>query len=155
MLDPDGLEPAEHKAMGKRAFSRGQRRDGLVHGTYSFLPEIAAKFDRLFDACLSPRTAGVFLTEEEARDASAEPRTLDQQRHDIVAAMVDGYARSGDAPTIGGAAPTILVSVRADDLATGRGAAHIDGIDTPVSLQTARQYACTGGTQSICIDSNG
>ncbi|TQL47761.1 uncharacterized protein DUF222 [Homoserinimonas aerilata] len=156
-LDPDGAEPSEERAMKRRSFSRGVERDGLVYGTYSLLPEIAAKFTRLFDACLSPRTAGVFLDAplESDADAPADTRTPDQQRHDVVAAMVDTFARSGEAPTIGGAAPTVLVSVDAESLRSGHGVGHIDGIDTPVSLRTIKQFSCAGGVQRVVIDSDG
>lgn len=166
VLDPDGLEPAERQAMAKRAFSRGRLRDGLVHGRYALLPEIAAKLERCIDAYMSPRTAGVFLSTHEAADeaggtestdgtAAAETRTPDQQRHDILAAMVDSVARSGEAPTIGGAAPTVLVSVRADDLTSGHGAGHVDGTDAPISIRSVRQFACAGGIQPVRIDTNG
>jgi 5-methylcytosine-specific restriction protein A len=121
------------------------------------MPEVAAKLTRLFDAHLSPRVGGGFQTDDErARAAeSGEDRSPDQQRHDVLAAIIDTAARSGEHPTIGGAAPTVLVSVRAADLADGRGIAHADGIDTPISLRAARHMICTGGTQTITFDDAG
>ena len=121
------------------------------------MPEVAAKLTRLFDAHLAPRSGGGFMTDEErARIAEfGETRSADQQRHDVLAAAIDTAARSGEHPTIGGAAPTVLVSVRAADLAAGRGVAHADGVEIPVSLRAARHMICTGGTQTITFDEHG
>lgn len=157
-LDPDGAEPNDERAMRRRGFRIGRTaRDGLIPVTGELMPEVAAKLTRLFDAHLSPRVGGAFQSDEDhARAAeSGEDRTPDQQRHDVLAAIVDTAARSGEHPTIGGAAPTVLVSVRASDLASGRGVAHADGIDTPISLRAARHMICTGGTQTIAFDDTG
>jgi hypothetical protein len=157
VLDPDGLEPTEERMMKRRGFSLPRERGGLLCGTYALMPEIGAKFIRMFDACQSPRTAPAFLSEEEFSEQNLEvdPRTPEQLRHDVVAAMVDSFARSGEAPTIGGAAPTVLVSVRESDLARGRGAGWIDGVDEPVSFRTVKQAICTGGTQLVRFDDAG
>jgi 5-methylcytosine-specific restriction protein A len=94
--------------------------------------------------------------EERAQLAvQAETRTSDQQRHDVVASIIATAARSAEQPTIGGAAPTVLVSVRASDLESGRGAAHADGVPIPVSLRAARHLMCTGGIQTVVIDDDG
>lgn len=121
------------------------------------MPEVAAQLARLFDAHLSPRSGGGFQTDTETATAAAsgEQRTADQQRHDVLATIIDTAARSGQHPTIGGAPPTVLVSVRASDLASGRGVAHADGIDIPISLRAARHLICTGGTQTVVFDENG
>ncbi|WP_157156435.1 HNH endonuclease signature motif containing protein [Diaminobutyricimonas sp. LJ205] len=157
VLDPDGLQPSEERAMRNRLFSRGRLRDGLVHGTYALLPEIAAKLDRLFDAYLAPKTTGVFLTDAERlqAEASGDTRSTDQQRHDVFATMIDSWARSGNTPTLGGAAPTVLVSVTAEDLTSGRGAGWIDGLTDPISMAAVNQFACTGGIQPVSFDSFG
>ena len=99
---------------------------------------------------------GFHTDEERASFAeSGERRTADQQRHDVLAAVIDTAARSGEHPTIGGAAPTVLVSVRASDLAAGRGVAHADGVEVPISLRAARHMICTGGTQTVTFDQHG
>jgi hypothetical protein len=157
VLDPDGLEPSEEQLMRRRGFSLPRERDGLLYGTYALMPEVGAKFIRMFDACQSPRTAPAFLREDELAELelAADPRSPEQLRHDVVAAMVDAFARSGEAPTIGGASPTVLVSVRGSDLARGSGAGWIDGLDTPVSMNTVKQFSCTGGTQVVRFDEAG
>jgi hypothetical protein len=157
VLDPDGLRPDENRAMRNRAFSRGFLKDGLVCGSYALMPEIAAKLTRLFDAFLAPKTTGAFLSDEQraAAEASGDTRTADQQRHDVFAAMVDGFARSDSSPVVGGAAPTVLVSVRGKDLNSGRGVGWIDGQQLPVSMETIKQFVCTGGIQPVRFDTFG
>ncbi|MEX1078790.1 MAG: DUF222 domain-containing protein [Homoserinimonas sp.] len=157
VLDPDGLEPSEERMMQRRGFSLPRERGGLLCGTYALMPEVGGQFIRMFDACQSPRSAPAFLRDEELAEQNleADPRTPEQLRHDVVAAMVDCFARSGEAPTIGGAAPTVLVSVRESDLERGRGAGWIDGVDTPISFRTVKQFICSGGTQTVRFDKAG
>ncbi|WP_165877482.1 HNH endonuclease signature motif containing protein [Agromyces fucosus] len=156
-LDQDGPEPDDERAMRRRGFRFGRARDGLIPVTGELLPEVAAGLGRLFDAHLAPRSGGGFMTAEERADLerSGEERTADQQRHDVVAAIIATAARSGEHPTIGGAAPTVLVSVRAADLKEGHGVAHADGVEIPVSLRAARQLMCTGGMQQVTFDGAG
>lgn len=156
-LDPDGMEPVERRAWKGRGFEAGTLSDGLVRGRYAFMPEVAAKLNRIFDAYLSPRSATEFRTPEEQAevDLTADPRSRDQQRHDVIASMVDHYSRSDEPPKIGGAAPTVLVTVRAEDLASNEGRGHIDGAKAPMSLTTIRHLACNGGYQFLTIDAYG
>lgn len=84
-----------------------------------------------------------------------DTRSRDQQRHDGLAALIDVIARSGQTPVIGGAPPTVLVTVRASDLAAGRGVGHIDGCDTPISMRAVSQFTCAGGIQTVTLGENG
>jgi 5-methylcytosine-specific restriction protein A len=156
-LDQDGREPDDERAMRRRGLRLGRARDGLIPLSGELMPEVAARLTRLFDAHLSPRAGLGFHTDDERASfaESGEQRTADQQRHDVLAAALDTAARSGEHPTIGGAAPTVLVSVRAADLAASRGVAHAEGVDLPISLRAARHMICTGGTQSIVIGDDG
>ncbi|MCC6269640.1 MAG: DUF222 domain-containing protein, partial [Microbacteriaceae bacterium] len=161
-LDPDGMEPVERRAWNARGFQPGTLVGGLVCGKFALMPEVAAKLNRLFDAFLSPRSTTEFHTtqfrtaeEQEEVDRASDSRSRDQQRHDVIASMVDHYSRSDQAPKIGGAAPTVLVTVRASDLDSGHGRGYIDGAKAPVSMLTIRHLACTGGYQMISIDSDG
>src|SRR5690606_42025441 len=83
------------------------------------------------------------------------PRTRDQQRRDILAGGIDIAARGAELPTMGGAAPTVLVSVRERDLEAGRGFGFIEGLDSPVSMAVVKQYTCSGGTQRVLFDETG
>ncbi|MHB1235513.1 MAG: HNH endonuclease signature motif containing protein [Microbacteriaceae bacterium] len=156
-LDQDGRLPDDETVMRQRGFGFGRERDGLVPVRGALLPEIAGKFSALFDACMSPRTGPAFLSEEEiaAREREHDPRTPDQQRHDILAGIVDIAARSGQLPTVGGAAPTVLVSVRQRDLEAGRGVGYLDGVITPLSMRAVKQFTCTGGTQAVVLADTG
>ncbi|MCK2024568.1 HNH endonuclease [Microbacterium sp. kSW2-24] len=82
-------------------------------------------------------------------------RSRAQKQHDALAAVLGIAARHSDMPSLGGAAPTLVVSVTAEDYATGRGWAHVDGTDTPVSLATARHTACGGSIQRVTSDPTG
>jgi hypothetical protein len=84
-----------------------------------------------------------------------DTRTRPQKQHDALAAALAIAARHDDMPRLGGAAPTLVVSVTAEDYATGRGWAHVDGIDTPVPISTARHTACGGSVQRVLFDPEG
>jgi Domain of unknown function (DUF222) len=156
-LDQDGRIPTEERALRMRSFNLGRERDGLVWVRGALIPDVAAKFTALVNAYLSPRTAPAFLNEEEldAHDYEHDPRTREQQRHDIFAGILDTAARSAETPSLGGAAPVVMVSVREADLDADRGVGHIDGLDSPVSLRVVKQYTCNGGIQRVVFGDNG
>ncbi|MFF7291814.1 DUF222 domain-containing protein [Microbacterium sp. NPDC008134] len=116
--------------------------------------------DRVFTA-LTDGDASSGLGDDDILTSGDAGRTVDdrtraQKQHDALAAVLGIAARHGDMPTLGGAAPTLVVSVTAEDYATGRGWAHVDGIDdAPVSLATARHTACGGSIQRVTSDSTG
>ena len=84
-----------------------------------------------------------------------DPRTRAQKQHDAFTAMLGIAARHDEMPRLGGAAPTLIVSVTAEDYATGHGWAHIDGIDTPTTIAAARHTACGGTIQRVLFDPEG
>ncbi|MEJ3405979.1 DUF222 domain-containing protein [Rathayibacter sp. YIM 133350] len=163
ILDADGLQPAETASMKKRGFEAGTLREGLFVGRYALMPEVHAKFKRLLDAYLAPRSGFRPSDDETAEpdENAAEPspydddRSRDQARHDAFAAMVDAAARAADAPSVGGAAPTVLVSCTDEDLRDGEGAGWIDGMAVPISFESLTQFACAGGTQRVRFDEAG
>ena len=171
-LDQDGAEPRESRAMRKRRIVFGVCRDGIVPISGGLLPEVAAQWQRIEDAMLNPKgdgpdiprgpfftTAGPVAPSDEDGCApfpeQADLRTRGQKRHDVFATILSVAARSGELPTLGGAAPTLVVEARAEDLASGTGYAHLDGCDEPVSLAVARHVACTGVMQRMILDANG
>ncbi|WP_194396710.1 HNH endonuclease signature motif containing protein [Microbacterium atlanticum] len=170
-LDPDGAEPAETRALRRRGFTLGRRdRDGLVPVRGGLLPEVAAQLRLAFDSVLNPRVdgaraaSGPCFTEAETEDgggsdapsaAAADPRSHAQKQHDALAVLVSVAAASGQLPTLGGAAPTLVVSVRAEDLESGRGYAHLPGDDEPISLAAARHIACAGAVQRVVMGKDG
>lgn len=178
-LDQDGTEPREARAMRKRGLTVGVCRDGLVPVRGNLLPEVAGQLDLLFHSILNPKSDGpdqpsgvhfaasgagesvgpAGLSSEGAVDepiaGRADPRSRTQRQHDALATILSVASRAGQLPTIGGAAPTLVVSVSEADLRAGSGHAHIDGCDEPVPLAVARQVACGGGIQRVTTDAAG
>ncbi|MCW3492533.1 HNH endonuclease signature motif containing protein [Microbacterium sp. SSM24] len=184
-LDQDGAEPRETRALRKRGLTLGVCRDGLVPIRGQLLPEVAGQLETLFHAILNPKGDGPetptgphFTVVDTAVDTvvddagvpgvpagwddreapfedQADPRTRVQRQHDAFATILTVAARSAEAPTIGGAAPTLVVSVTEQDLRTGTGHAHLDGCDEPVPLTVARHVACTGTIQRVTSDQTG
>jgi hypothetical protein len=169
-LDQDGFEPDDARAMRKRGFTVGRRtEDGLVPVRGNLLPEVAAQLQLGFDSVLNPRVAAAATSgpcfdggrdqdrdrRNEPVEAAADQRTSAQKQHDALAALLTAAAASGDLPMLGGAAPTLTVSVREEDLATGRGFAHLPGDDAPVPIAVARQIACAGSVQRVVLGANG
>ena len=84
-----------------------------------------------------------------------DSRSRVQKQHDALAAILTIAARHDDVPRLGGAAPTLVVSVTAEDFAAGTGWAHVDGIDEPVPVSVANHTACAGGIQRVLFDPDG
>ncbi|MBT2485170.1 MULTISPECIES: HNH endonuclease signature motif containing protein [unclassified Microbacterium] len=183
-LDPDGAEPAEDIAMRGRGVSLGRAKDGLIPLSGRLFPEVAAQLQRIWDAYLNPKVDGPPApgvsfrpTDDGADDDAAgsddrtamagddlpagdpggmvDTRTRAQKQHDALAAALGIAARHDEMPRLGGAAPTLVVSVTAEDYATGRGWAHVDGTDIPVTVGTARHTACGGMVQRVLFDPEG
>ena len=164
-LDQDGAEPAESRALRKRGFTMGRRGgDGLVPVRGNLLPEVAAQLQLGFDSVLNPKVdavPGPCFSDSEPSDgdeligSATDARTHAQRQHDALAVLLTVAAASGSLPTLGGAAPTLVVSVREEDLANGRGFAHLPGDHAPISLAAARHVACSGAVQRVVTAANG
>ncbi|MBS1908036.1 MAG: DUF222 domain-containing protein [Actinobacteria bacterium] len=85
----------------------------------------------------------------------ADPRTPARRNHDNLATILNIAARHAAMPTLGGAAPTLVVSVTAADYAAGTGRAFIEGTGDDVPLSVARHTACAGGIQRVLFDERG
>lgn len=166
-LDPDGSEPTEIRASAKRFLSIGRMRDGVFPIRGSLLPETCAQLELIIDAQLNPRVAGpadtgvLFRTDEQHHDIDPfgsdprniiDARTRGQKQHDALAAALGIAARHEDMPSLGGAAPTLVVHADIHDVASGHGWARIPGIDEPVPLAVATHTACAGGVQRVLFD---
>ena len=157
-LDQDGAEPREERALRLRGLTIGRARDGIVPISGALLVEVAAQLELICHAVGSPRVDQdapvMFRPSDDADDLfRADPRTLAQSRHDALATALFAAASSRLLPTIGGAAPTLVVSVREEDLVHGRGWAHIDG--EPLSLRAAIHTGCAGVIQRVLQGDNG
>ncbi|WP_374460573.1 DUF222 domain-containing protein [Microbacterium sp.] len=183
-LDPDGAEPAEDIALRARGVVLGRAKDGVIPVRGALLPEVAGQLQRIWDAYLNPKVDGPPLpgvhfvpsavledSDAEQRNTAVSPdddvlpagdpggmvdgRTRAQKQHDALAAALGIAARHDDMPRLGGAAPTLVVTVGAEDYATGRGWARIEGAETPVSTRVAAHTACGGTVQRIVLGAGG
>lgn len=88
--------------------------------------------------------------------AVIDPRTADQKRHDAFAAAISIAARHATMPTLGGAAPTLVVTIDAKDLANGTGWARLPGAHGHpfghAPARVAAQTGCTGTIQRVVMD---
>jgi hypothetical protein len=167
--DPDGAEPADRDAQQGRFLTLGRLHKGAHRLSGSITPEVAAQLQLIFDAFNNPKVGGapapgVTFTEADTDTDDAgdvfntdprnviDPRTPAQKRHDALAAALGIAARHDDMPTLGGAAPTLVVHVDAKDLAAGTGWATLPGSEAPVPLSVAAHTACTGAIQRVLFD---
>jgi hypothetical protein len=156
-LDADGIEPRDDRQVAKRGIRFYRRADGLLGVDGGLAPAQEAIIVPVFDAFLSPRTAPAFLANDEdiERGVMEDPRSREQQRADILTALCEGAARTGQTPQLQGAAPTVLVTVPEHDLTAGVGVGHAVGTDQPLPISTVRQIACDGGTQHVHLGEGG
>jgi hypothetical protein len=161
VLDQDGAEPRESRQLRRRSAVLGTPgEDGLVPIRGLLLPEVAAQYQRIIDAVCSPRIDAdgpVHFRPTDHPEPTMPPeiRTRAQQQHDALATALFVAASSELLPTIGGAAPTLVVSVRAEDMINGTGWAQLEGCDEPVGIGAARHGGCAGTVQRVWFDDNG
>jgi len=163
VLDPDGVRPDYEQAMRKRSLTVGRERDNLVPLRGHVLPDVAAQFLRLAHAHNSPRVddrtdPGPVFRDDTDSDDSLIPhdeRTRGQKLHDVLATVLGVAGRAAETPSIGGAPPTLLVTIPADDLDRHDGVGFVDGTDVAVPAFVARQIACAGGIQKLRISADG
>ncbi|MDO8382896.1 MAG: DUF222 domain-containing protein [Microbacterium sp.] len=164
VLDQDGAEPVEASAMRRRGLTVGPVRDGLARVSGDVLAEVAAQWQRNCDALSNPKVRdGVGFVADgvgvgDSGDAAGEPRdtrTHAQKMHDALATSLDVAARSGELPTVGGGAPTLVVYAREEDVVAGGGWAELEGIDAPVGIALAERVACSGSVQRVMMDDQG
>jgi hypothetical protein len=101
-------------------------------------------------------TAGVrFRESAEGPDEPVDTRTHPQKLHDVLAMILGVAGRSADMPTIGGAAPAVVITIDADDIDCDDGVGFINGTDCTVPAFVARHAACNAGTQHMVLASDG
>lgn len=168
-LDPDGTLPDEEYSERMRGIRISRRsRRGLRRISGDVTEDVAAQFDRLVDAHLNPRSqdrgprfvdAAVDGAEPEGapEDRVLDPRTVDQKRHDAFASMLSAAAGAAGTPTLGGAAPTLIVTTTAEDLDRADGVAFVETADGPVPVPAslARHIGCHGTIHRLALAANG
>ncbi|TFV85238.1 HNH endonuclease [Microbacterium sp. dk485] len=166
-LDPDGALPDGERAMKARGLTLGRERAGVVGVQGALLPDVAAQLQRLLDAFLNPKAPGApgprfadeAETDESGEDVPADPRTTTQRRHDAFAGVLSVAAGMDGIPSLGGSAPTLVVTVRADQLDQASGVAFVPptgaGDTGAVPASVARHAGCAGQIQRIVFDPAG
>src|SRR6478736_10385863 len=161
-LDQDGAEPRERMTAHKRGFMLGAPTDWGVPCRGNLMPEVAAQLQMIIDAHNNPAGQGVRFAENAPADGEPDDaiiprdfRTRPQQQHDALASALSVAASSGLLPTIGGAAPTLLVSVREEDAQRGTGYAHAQGCDMPLGMAAALHVGCAGVIQRVVLGDEG
>ncbi|HEY9308872.1 MAG TPA: DUF222 domain-containing protein [Microbacterium sp.] len=163
-LDPDGALPDEEYAERMRGIRVSRRsRRGLRRIYGDVTDDVAAQFDRLVDAHLNPRAQDrgprfVDATADEAPDQCVpDPRTIDQKRHDAFASILSAAAGAAETPTLGGAAPTLIVTTTEHDLAEPNGVAFVESAAGPVPVPAsfARHVGCHGTIHRLTLAANG
>lgn len=167
-LDPDGTLTDENHAERMRHIRLGRERDGIVPMRGGLTIDAAAQLQRLLDAYLNPRVEDrgprfVGFTHDDSNADSPDdehvhdPRTADQKRHDAFAAILATAASATESPRLGGAAPTLVVTVAADQLDRADGVAFVDGPDgeTPIPATFARHVGCHGTIHRVALRANG
>jgi len=139
--DSDSDSTVSHSHSGDGHSSHGRRGDGRRGGGFDPVSEGLADTADPFN--IDPR--GVIDT-----------RTAAQKRHDAFAAAIGVAARHASMPTVAGAAPTLVVTIDAKDLADGTGWAMLPGAHghpfghTPARV--AAQTGCTGTIHRVIMD---
>jgi hypothetical protein len=162
-LDVDGVEPREVALTELTSLHRFVRANGMKRYVLDADPVAAAYLDAVIDGHVGatirrPRfdgpenDAGVSdagasdagTSDAAAKDAFAEVLEDTRSLGQIAAESIVQLARHGIGCTnteIPVRATSIVVRMSLESLITGLGAAHIDGIETPISASTARIMA--------------
>ncbi|WP_166806323.1 HNH endonuclease signature motif containing protein [Cryobacterium serini] len=180
-LDPDGVAPNDDAVEAKSTLTFGLLRNGLYPLRADVTPELRGIMDTLFDTHLSARSTTPRFVPTEMLDGTAgtgtglgtgtepfsdEPfsgdtrfdgdrRTGGEKRADILRSIFESAARDPHTPTMGGAAPTVMVHINAVDLEQGRGVGWIDGVEAPISFRRVSELICAGGYQQVLLGENG
>ena len=156
-LDPDGARPREQRMMRRRSLRFGvEDADGLIPitGRIALIPGLQLK--TLIEAHRRSGADVAFGDPEADPAGPRDERTMDQQRHDALVAVITAAVRAVDGPTIGGIPPSVLVTVTADDLEDPEGRrgdpiGRIDGSTTPISRTEVERLIDTTGMQTVIM----
>ncbi|PSL39256.1 uncharacterized protein DUF222 [Labedella gwakjiensis] len=157
-IDPDGVRPREEAARRRRRFTIGpETRDGLipVHGLLTL--EIGASLKRLIDAHVrkvSFTDPSRPFGDPDTSVPHTDDRTPAQRRHDTLADIISAASRVKDAPEQAGSAPAITVTVTQTALDEGHGVGTIDGVDTPISVDSIEKMIDSRGIQTVTMNPN-
>ena len=141
-LDPDGPEPdpTDERSLTLSRFSDGTL---LMRGQ--------------LDAVGGEKLQAALEAIVQANRPKGDRRTRAQQLADAMVQLADNQLASGGLPLLRTVKPTVVVTIRIDDLldpGVGLGAATT-GFGSPLSAAGARMVACDGSITPIMIDEHG
>jgi hypothetical protein len=143
-LDPDGVQPREEVAQGKRAAHLRPNGDGTQTLKWTDTDEQMA----LLQAALEPLSAP-----QPDTDGEPDPRGPAVRRADALADLVAQVLRHGDLPTSRGARPHLIVTVTGQGFANGRGLGITAGGEH-LSAAAVRRLSCDADLTAIRLDTN-
>ncbi|MDH6236689.1 HNH endonuclease signature motif containing protein [Cryobacterium sp. CG_9.6] len=166
VLDPDGAAPGDEATSSRSTLTFGRLRNGLHPLRGGVTPDLLGVMTGIFNTYTSAHATPAFPSaNDQARmdagelipgaEEAVDDRTGGEKWADILRAIFDKTARDPQTPSMGGAAPTVMVHVNARDLKNGRGVGWIDGVEAPISLRAVQHKLCAGGYQQVIIGDNG
>jgi hypothetical protein len=168
-LDPDGVAPRAERMHELRGMTMARSRDGMVRGRFALEPEQAAVWVTATHALQSPRFVPPSVPEDASATGDPTPadeslasdyvirdaRSSSQSLVDTVTDLIRIGAAAPGMPKLNGAAPTVNVHVGAGDLASGTGAAWVDGLVDPLPVAVVEQLLCHADVIPTVLGSNG
>ncbi|WP_156253083.1 HNH endonuclease signature motif containing protein [Pseudactinotalea terrae] len=188
-IDPDGPEPTYEQQRQARSFTLGKRLDGMWIGKLLLPPDQGEALRLALDAHNAPRTTSrhdAAGADEGDRDTASggdgdsgssdsdsadlgvtalnrrgmvDDRTTAQRQADTLVGLITDAIKQGDAPRIGGDAPTLVVTITNEELTkhatTGAGTAHLEHSGEPVPAHVAARIMCDGYLQACVLGKDG
>lgn len=167
MLDPDGVLPSAERRQAMRSLRIGQRDDGMWVISIIATPEAGAALKALLDAYTGPRVQVAFRDDDDAARGPADSdareevddRTPEQLRHDVLDGLVQAHAASGEAPTVGGDAPVLVITGSIDAWAAYRDrlshpdrTVRIEHTGDLLPIETIDRLLCDARLQPVVVD---
>ena len=138
-LAPDGHEPGYRDRI--RHLTLHQRPDGSSSGSFELTAHATEALLTVLDATAAPRPS----TAGPEADGVKDPRTAGQRRHDGLLDALLLTLRSEQLPTCNGVTTTILLTLTADQAATGTGSRPPDTARCSPSRKRYGSPAATPG----------
>ena len=146
-IDPDGAEPREDLARGKRAAFFRDNRDGTQTLTWTDTHESMALAKAAIEALSAP-LPGV--------DGTADPRCAAERRADALLDLCARALRSGELPGARGVKPHLHITMSAETLHGKDGApAASTSTGERLSPEAVRRIACDADLTPIILDGHG
>jgi hypothetical protein len=146
-LDEDGIEPREAELAERMSLRRTILANGMKRYRLDLDPLGAAYLDAAIDARVGEVLRAPRFEARESTDGCgddheqlADPRTLAQIGADAIVQLAR-HANACSNTEVPTPAATIVVRMSLESLLGGLGEARIDGIEQPISAETARRLA--------------